>query len=173
MRAAAVGLWMWFVIFAFAYLGWGGWRIYNAYNFEVGCSGHLKRAADANTIPLAKKELGIAVEYLTANCLTEGSTAVFFHVPSADIGFLYTNLSAALDELDKIDLEKASNIEKSNMLIKLRETILDSGKGDSITLPHGISVFPYNKSQFFFSWITGLGAIVFGCWAFFVTVDGY
>ena len=40
--------------------------------FKQSCKGYLKRAADSNTVELAKQELGKAVDYIEANNLTEG-----------------------------------------------------------------------------------------------------
>ena len=115
--------------------------------FEQGCSGRLKRAADANTIGIAKVELYDAVEYLERNNMTEGYTSIIYKTPNEDVGFFYKNLKESYNELCKINEDSATQLEKTNVLMKLRETIMD---GDSITYPWGISRFPYNKFLFFF-----------------------
>ena len=84
-----------------------------------------------------------------------------------DVGFWYQNLKASLGELDQVSLT-ASQLEKSNLLIKLRETLLDQGKeGISITSPDGISRFPLNTAYaiagiiFFVLFIVGgIGTII-------------
>ena len=49
----------------------GGVRFYKSWvKFEQNVSGHLKRAADANTVELAIQELKTAVEYLEAHQIT-------------------------------------------------------------------------------------------------------
>lgn len=109
------------------------------------CLGHLKRAADASTIETAELELGIALDYLEKENLTSGYTSVLWETPDEDIKFWYNNIKASKNEL--ISLPKnSSNMEKSNMLIKLRETLLDHGdKGsESITCPDGLSRYPNN-----------------------------
>lgn len=110
------------------------------------CLGHLKRAADASTIETSELELGIALDYLEKENLTSGYTSVLWETPDEDIKFWYENIKSAKNELDSLP-KNSSNMEKSNMLIKLRETLLDhGGKGsESITCPDGLSRYPNNS----------------------------
>jgi hypothetical protein len=113
-------------------------------SFVNECSGHLKRAADANTIELAAKELSQAVKYLEVNNMTSGYTSVFYRTPDEDIGFFYNNLKGSLVELNKVN-EQTSQMEKSNLLMKLRETLTDHGKeGTVVTIPSGLYKYPHN-----------------------------
>ena len=112
--------------------------------FNINCKGHLKRAADSNTVEMAKKELDIAIEYLEKEGLTEGYTSVIYKTPDEDIEFWYSNLKSASQELAELPND-APALEKSNALMKLRETIMDQGeKGERVTAPAGISRYPYN-----------------------------
>ena len=123
---------------------WIGIRIYKNVSLTIDCTGHLKRAADANTVELAKEELRIAISYLESNQLTTGYTSILYRTPNEDIGFWYKNLKYSLKELEQVTSE-TMQLEKSNLLMKLRETLLDHGKdGDSVTAPAGISIFPNN-----------------------------
>ena len=112
---------------------------------DQDCTGHLKRAADANTIEIAKQEIDVAVNYLEANELTTGYTSIFYRTPDEDIEFWYNNLKAAQLELATVS-DSATQLERSNILIKLRETLIDhTGKsGDKITCPDGLSRYPNN-----------------------------
>lgn len=122
-----------------------GGRIYKTIIFDIHCEGHLKRAADANTIHLAAKELQIAVDYMEDNKLIGGYTSVIYRTPDEDVGFWYDNITSALIELNSVN-EDATQLERSNLLMKLRETLLDDSKaGYDVTSPAGIEVFPYNK----------------------------
>lgn len=47
-----------------------------AITFDIECGGHIKLAADANSIELAKTELKTAIDYAEAHGLTEGYTSV-------------------------------------------------------------------------------------------------
>lgn len=125
--------------------------------FERECGGRLKRAADANTVEVARKELDAAVSYLKESGITKGYTSVFYRTPEDDIGFWYSNLSAAKAELDGIK-DTSPKLERSNVLMKLRETLLDqNGEGKTIvTTPPGIEVYPSNR--FFAAWSTVSGA---------------
>ena len=120
--------------------------------FDINCGGHLKRAADANTIGLAQEELQSALEYMEESGLTDGSTHVLWKTPATDIGFLYQNLSDANAELLYLP-ESTSSLERTNVLMKLRETILDEGQHVSVTLPEGISVYPSQRMYFWSAWI--------------------
>lgn len=139
----------------------GGLRFYRSVQFDNGCSGRLKRAADANTVEIAKTELKAALEHLEANNLTRGYTSILYQTPDEDIGFWYKNLKASLEELEKVT-EETPQVEKTNVLMKLRETLLDEGeKGETkVTIPRGISVYPSNTTYAFFTVLFGLLGIV-------------
>ncbi|HUH73370.1 MAG TPA: hypothetical protein VLZ75_03085 [Chitinophagales bacterium] len=129
-------------------------------NIEINqnLTGYLKRASNANTIDLAKQELAIAVNYLEEKNLTSGYTSVFYKTPDEDLGFWYKNLKESLIELENLKSESA--LEKSNVLLKLRESLLSSGKSNVIA-PEGISVFPNNKLWTFLMWL-GLAFLLSG-----------
>lgn len=134
------------IISVLSLCAFGVTRVVCNISFNQNCSGYLKRAADANTVDLAKESLKIAIDYMEEEDLTEGYTSVIYKTPSEDVGFWYKNISSAYQELDNLSAD-ASPLEKSNMLIKLRETLLDQGgkeEGTVVTVPKGISVYPHN-----------------------------
>jgi len=111
---------------------------------DRNCTGFLKRASDANTVETAREELQKAIQYLEKNNLTYGYTSVIWKTPDEDIGFWYKNLKESESELMKVD-STTSSIEKTNLLMKLRETLLDGGeKGDVLTVPNGLHKYPNN-----------------------------
>ena len=59
---------------------------------------------------------------------------------------------ASLEELRMVP-EGATQLEKSNILMKLRETLIDQGQIVHVTVPRGISVFPHNTA--YFLWALG------------------
>lgn len=118
-------------------------RIYHRVVFKQNVSGYLKRAADANTIDLAREELTRAIDYLEANNLTSGYTSILWRTPDEDIEFWYRNLKASQRELEVLNSESA--LERTNVLIKLRETLVDNGEKTKVTVPEGLSVYPHNK----------------------------
>jgi hypothetical protein len=129
-------------------------------NFSVDCGGHIKRAADANTIELAAQELRTVITYCDEHKLTSGVVSIIIKQPKNDVGFWYTNLKASLTELDKVT-ETTSQLEKTNILIKLRETLVDHGQsGMSITVPDGITIYPHNVMYFWWAVIGTLLACV-------------
>lgn len=141
--------------------------IIKSIQFNQACGGNLKRAADANSVEIAKQELKTALDYMEVNSLTSGYTSVLWKTPDEDIGFWYKNLKTAYNELDSLP-ENSSSLEKSNMLIKLRETLLDHGKTDTITVPDGISRYPQNAFWGVMMWISGIVLLV--SWAFITTI---
>jgi hypothetical protein len=124
----------------FLLLAWCGLRIYQSIDFKRQCGGYIDRAAIANTVEMAQKELETAVKCLEDRKLTEGYTSILYKTPDEDIGFWYGNLKASLGELQSLPTTSAP-LEKTNVLIKLHESL--QNKGETV-YPQGISVYPYN-----------------------------
>ena len=122
--------------------------------FWNNVGGYLKRAADSNTVETAKQELDKALDYLEKRKMTDGDTSVFYSTPETDIEFWYKNLKSSQEELAKVSSE-TSQLEKTNILMKLRETLLDHGdKGDDVTCPPRIEHYPIQSFMFFMGVIT-------------------
>ncbi|MCA5006478.1 hypothetical protein [Sphingobacterium bovistauri] len=117
-----------------------GYRIYLSKNLEMNMTAYLERAANANSIELAATELRTAMTYLESNNINSGYTSILWNDPSEDIGFWYTNLKVSLEELEQ--LNTSSSLEKSNVLLKLRESLLNN-KGNVI-VPKGLGLYPNN-----------------------------
>jgi len=141
-----------------------GIRIVKGVELKQNVTGYLKRAADANTIDLANVELTKAINYLEANNLTNGYTSILWKTPDEDIDFWFRNLKASQNELET--LKSQSALEKTNVLIKLRETLLDTGKKTKVTVPDGLAVYPNNKPWAFLMII----AIITGSWGFIILI---
>jgi hypothetical protein len=123
----------------------------NCIQFKIDCKGHLKLAADANSIELAKRELKTAIDYAEANNLTSGYTSIWFKVPTDNLEFWFNNLQSAYNELCELP-ENVTPLEKTNVLMKLCETLTDEGdKGTVVTVPDGIYVYPNNKAYAYWS----------------------
>ena len=119
------------------FVGWGV-CIAKGIQFDAACGDYLKLAADANTIDVAEKHLTTAIEYLESNDLTSGYTKIFIYKPANDIGLWYENLKTAQNQLQNMQQTEYTELEESNMLMKLRETLLNEGGG--LTHPMGISM---------------------------------
>jgi hypothetical protein len=143
-----------------AFVIWCGVRIVASVHADQQYLGFLKQAADANSVKLANEKLTAALNEIERQGLTGGYTSVLYSTPDEDLGFWYKNLKTSKAELDSLP-ETASSLEKSNMLIKLRETLLDHGSGsESITYPEGISVFPNNTLYFWWPIISIIVALI-------------
>ena len=141
-----------FMVFAIiATVVFGAWttvRIVKDVQFDTNCKQYLKRAADANTVETAKEELAKAISYAEENKLTEGVVSIFLHQPKNDVGYWYKNMTEAYAELENLS-EDATSLEKTNVLMKLRETLTDEKEsGVSVTVPEGISIYPNNVLYF-------------------------
>ncbi|MEI7478356.1 MAG: hypothetical protein WCJ81_07965 [bacterium] len=143
----------------------GGMWIYQSISFKQNCSGHLRRAATANTVDLAEKELSKALQYLETNNLTSGSTHIFYATPDNDIEYWYANIKAGYEELKSVQ-PSASLQEKTNILMKLRESLLShSGdSGDTVIVPPRIAIYP---DQVLIFLGTFLGILFLAIWAKF------
>lgn len=127
---------------------WGVARTVAGISFDKNCTQYLKRAADANSIEMAKVELGKAISYAESQRLTEGVVSIFLRQPKNDIGYWYTNMVTAYEELESLP-EDSTPLEKTNVLMKLRETLTDNNdSGTSVTVPNGISIYPNNVGYF-------------------------
>jgi hypothetical protein len=121
------------------FLFWVSARVYNGITFDIDCTDRLKRAADANTIELAKTELQHVVQSLERRGLTTGYTSVLYQTPSEDIGFWYTNLKASLDVLESVRPD-APLLERSNLLINCGRLSWMKGRRRKLLSP-GASAF--------------------------------
>lgn len=155
--------WSLFTVTMLIIISWSSVRIVEAYQFDKNAGGHLKRAANANTVEMASNELKTALNYLEENSLTSGSTYILFDTPNKDIGYWYDNIKSSQEELEKVTKD-ASQLETSNLLMKLRETLTDqnSDGGTSIIVPPGISISPHNLLFALWGW---LGFILFLIWS--------
>jgi len=138
-----------------------GFIIIAGISFDINIGQHLKRAADANTLKLAQDELKQALQVIELRNLKEGNTSILIPAPSNDLDFWYKNLKASLGELDlALANTKMSQLEQSNVLMKLRETLLDDGgESLSVTCPAYVSMHPYQKIIFVLVIIIILGMI--------------
>lgn len=133
------------------------------FKFTIGCRDHLKRAADANTIKTARVELRTALAYMQVTKLTDGHVSIILKQPKNDIGFWFNNLMESFKELETV-ADDASQLEKSNVLMKLRETILDETEsGTKVTHPDWISIHPFNGTYLFLLIVLSLAWIISGC----------
>ena len=141
-------------------LVWAVVRIVSWINLDRYCIGYLKRAADANTVSLAHANLTTAIVYAQEHGLTSGYTSILYRTPDEDVGFWYGNLLEASGELGAIT-DQTTQLERTNVLMKLRETLLDQGdEGVSVTAPPGLSVYPHNRFLFWLALIALIGAAV-------------
>ena len=132
--------------------------------FDQNCGGYLKQTADANSVELAIERLEKAISYVEAKDLTTGYTSILWKTESDNIGFWYENLLTCRDELN--DCINSSQFEKTNVLMKVRESLTDNGeKGTTLTVPNGISRYPNNGVFAIFNTISVL-LFVFGCCLF-------
>lgn len=141
------------IVLCLPFLGWGSTRIVQNILFDIRVEGRIKRAADANTVELAQSELEVVVAELERCGWTEGYTSLLYRTPNEDVGFWYKNLKSSLEELKKVT-PQTTQLERSNLLIKLRETLLDQhGSSLVVTAPPGIAVYPYNWAYAIWGWL--------------------
>jgi hypothetical protein len=154
-----------------------GYAIIAGIQFDRKYEGHLKRAADANSLKLAEKELTTAYAYLKQHRLDteagrnagwlDDNTNILYTTPDNQISFHVDNVKASLDDVSSVKAmgDKASALERSNVLIKLRESLLDDrSDGHHVTCPTGLSVFPYNMELTLAFWGSVLGLLIGGIW---------
>ena len=152
------------IIFATIWVAALIWFLSTRIQFSQNCTGYLQQAADANTVELASERLGKALEYIESKGWTEGYTSILWRTEDENIGFWYTNLKASLQELESA--KDSSLLEQTNVLMKLRETLLERGeKRDYLTFPTGLWKYPHNVLYGIFAWIVNiLGFLAVSYW---------
>ena len=143
---------LYFALFIFSIVA--SYSVYVYYlNFDLkrNCTGYLERAANSNTVEIAKGELSKVISYLDTHGLNSGYTSIVYNTPDEDVSFWYANLKASQEELEKVDAS-TSAMEKSNLLLKLRETIAGQ---EGIIVPPGLAKSPHNLMYFFGFVISG------------------
>ena len=121
-------------------------RIILGIQFDQNCGGYIERSANANTIQLAVASLATATTYLDEHNIRSGYTSILYKTPDEDVGYWSQNLHAALDELKAVKPE-TTQLERTNILLKLRET-LTAQDGAQTIIPKGISIHGNNKEYF-------------------------
>jgi len=140
--------------------------------FDRKYLGHLKRASDANSLELAERELSIALNYAKSRQLDtevgrsqgwyDDYTDILYTSPENQISFHIENVEACLHDVQEVRArgDQASPMERSNVLMKLRESLLDdSQSGHDVTCPGGLYLYPHNFG--YAVWI-GITALVGG-----------
>lgn len=145
-----------------------GVGIVKTVKFNANCISYFQLAADANSVALAEKHLTSGINYLEQNNLTSGHTKIFVYKPTNDIGLWYENLKSAQLQLQELSKkEELTELEESNSLMKLRETLLNNE--GTVTHPEGIMFHPSYASYFWiaiFIWMLWILAFAFGVVAY-------
>lgn len=117
------------------------YSIAKSVQFGANCKDYLKLSADANSVVLAEKHLTTAINYLEENNITSGQAKLFVAYPKNDISLWYDNLKTAQSQLQEmIESGEYTELEQSNMLMKLRETLLD--ENGIVTTPMAVAFQP-------------------------------
>lgn len=144
-------IWALIILSALSCCVWSYSRIAASISFTYDCMEYLKLAADASVPSLAKENLDKAIDYLERKNLTSGTVSIFWHKPSNSVSFFYRNLKSAQSQLQNILEAESTNIDsiaQTNLLMKLRDTLVDSGDSVTVTCPEGMDIYPCNLSYF-------------------------
>lgn len=145
-----------------------GGAIIKTIQMNANCISYFTLAADANSVELAEKHLTTGIEYLETNNITSGSTKILINNPKNNIGIWYENLKSAQVQLQEMNKrEDLTELEESNALMKLRETLLNSE--GNVTHPSMISFYPSHISWFWsmaLIWLIWVVAMIFGIAAY-------
>ena len=84
-------------------------------------------------------------KYIEDNNLTSGYTSVLWRTEDENVEFWYKNIKACRDELKVVsENENATHLEKSNVLMKVRESLVNDSESVQVIVPQGISLYPNN-----------------------------
>lgn len=125
--------------------------------FSKNCTNWLNLAAKANSVEIASKRLNTAIDYLEKNNLTSGSTHILWGTPLTDLELWTQNLKSAQTELNTVlHKNNATELEKSNILLKLHETL--TGEKGAVFTPANIALYP---TQVLFYVLLSIGLLPF------------
>lgn len=148
-----------------------GAAIVKVIRMDANCIDYFRMAADANSVEIAEKHLTSGIDYIEEHNLTSGNTKIFVYSPKKDLGLWYENLKTAQTQLRELmEKDDLTELEESNALMKLRETLFNSGGG--VNHPSMISFYPGHVVWFWsmvLIWLLWIGAFVFG----FMAEDWY
>lgn len=137
--------------------------IYLWYDFKSECGDYLKLAGDAPTVEKASEFLNNAVGYIEHEGITSGNSAFIFHTPANDVGVWYGQLKGAQETVDRIVKNGGTQLEKDNVLMKIREVVLDQGEsGVHVTKPVRITWYPNQWLMCIWWIVTFLWLSIFG-----------
>lgn len=122
----------------------------NNISYSKGLGGHIRNAQVSNSLELATQEMERIVSYAKDHGYTSGYTSVLYNTPEEDIGFWFRNMEQSLAELKKLSTTDSTQLERSNTLLKLHETLGH--------VPEGMANFPDNKMV---AWILIIGLALF------------
>lgn len=147
------------------------------WRFKIHCEHFLKLAADAPTVELADKYLEKVVSYILKRNLTQGNTAYFIKTPENDLSLWSRQIFEAANLVRELTLKKKEGkevtpLEESNVLMRIRQTILDeAGDRPIMTIPDYIHVYP-NQHFFLFSELLGIIFAILA-WVYFALKRGW
>ncbi len=121
-------------------------RIYCFFDFKWNCEDHLKSALSNSNTTQAALSLNNALIYLENHNYTQGYTTILGEDPSENVGHWYLQVRNFYASLKNTELGETR-----------REQNLALGK-ETLNIPSGISIFPYNTECF---WTLLFGAFLF------------
>lgn len=163
------------LLFIFAIVGivMIGAAFFKTIEFKQQFTSYVKGAADANSVELALDRLDPAIAFLEETNRTEGYSHIIIRTESANVGFWYDNLVSARNDIQKaVENEDLTQLEESNVLMKLRETLIDdSSDSPKITSPDHIVFYP-NALGWYFLIILGIVSLILAGWQIVVITEG-
>lgn len=144
------------VISALAFVAWVATRLYASHTFNEEVYAHLVNYVRAGTSEVAERDINSAIEALEGRGLTEGQISIFCKDPKKNIGLWYENLIKSREVLRKASQESPSK--QAIILEKQRDGLRGNGNNTGIEYPEGISIYPYNKLFFWWSFLSFLVA---------------
>jgi len=124
-------------------------RIFSFVNFNANCANYLRVATNAGTIENATYNADIAINFLKNHNLDSGFTSTLYKTQDENLEYFFKNLTDTVTSMKNLP-QNASELEKSNVLLKFREVLLDN---NSLSIPTGISIFPFNIHCAILGWM--------------------
>ena len=121
--------------------------------FENYHKSHVKYGIESLDLEVAESELGATIKYLKEKNLNDSKVSVFFSNSKNNLKNYYNSIEKLYLKVKSFP-KNASHSQKINMFENLKRM------AETITIPYGIAIYPYNNLFLIWSFLSFVGIFV-------------
>lgn len=144
------------VLLAMPFFGWAITRIVKNQEFDNNATYYIDGASKAKDIKSACEQINIANDYLVNNGLTSGYTSIISRTPDEDLFVFYQDI----DKKMKYFCLTKDYTDESYIILYQKYVDMREMKPHDISVPPGISIYPYNLLYLIWMFVSIVMAII-------------